>query len=77
MNLVSSSYDLIDHGVKTAPFYVLRYTAMPSILAELSFISNSSDEKRLRSAAYRQKLAEGLFEGIRNYLNSVQVAFAE
>jgi N-acetylmuramoyl-L-alanine amidase len=77
MNLVSSSYDLVDHGVKTAPFYVLRYTAMPSILAELSFISNSADEKRLRSAAYRQKLAEGLFEGIRNYLNSVQVAFAE
>jgi N-acetylmuramoyl-L-alanine amidase len=77
MNLMSSSYDLVDHGVKTAPFYVLRYTAMPSILAELSFISNSSDEKRLHSAAYRQKLAEGLYEGIRNYLNSVQVAFAQ
>jgi len=63
-----------DHGVKTAPFYVLRYTAMPSILAELSFISNSSDEKLLRASSYRQKMAEALFEGIRNYLNSAQVA---
>jgi N-acetylmuramoyl-L-alanine amidase len=76
VNLIGSQYDLEDHGVKTAPFYVLRYTAMPSILAELSFISNPVDEKRLRLPAYRQKMAEGLFEGIRNYLNSVQVASA-
>jgi N-acetylmuramoyl-L-alanine amidase len=75
-NHVGVTYNLEDHGVKTAPFYVLRYTAMPSILAELSFISNTSDEKLLRSSAYRQKMAEGLFEGIRNYLNSVQVASA-
>jgi N-acetylmuramoyl-L-alanine amidase len=76
VNLVGGAYDLEDHGVKTAPFYVLRYTAMPSILAELSFISNSADEKLLRTSSYRQKMAEALFEGIRNYLNSVQVAFA-
>ena len=74
VNLVGSRYDLDDHGVKTAPFYVLRYTAMPSILAELSFITNPIDEKRLRLPAYRQKMAEGIFEGIRNYLNAVQVA---
>jgi N-acetylmuramoyl-L-alanine amidase len=61
--------------VKTAPFYVLRYTVMPSILAELAFISNPVEERRLRQAAFRQKAAEGLFEGIRNYLNSAQVAF--
>jgi len=76
VNLVGMAYNLDDHGVKTAPFYVLRYTAMPSILAELSFISNSSDEKLLRSSGYRQKMAEALFEGIRNYLNSAQVASA-
>lgn len=76
VNLVGSAYQLEDHGVKTAPFYVLRYTVMPSILAELSFISNAQDEKRLRLAAYRQKVAEGLFEGIRNYLNSTQIALA-
>ena len=76
VNRVSSEYRLEDHGVKTAPFYVLRYTAMPSILAELSFISNTQDEKNLRTPTYRQKMAEGLFEGIRNYLNSAQVASA-
>ncbi|TAL10261.1 MAG: N-acetylmuramoyl-L-alanine amidase [Nitrospirae bacterium] len=76
VNLVSSQYDTEDHGVKTAPFYVLRYTAMPSILAELAFISNPVEERRLRQSAFRQKAAEGLFEGIRNYLNSAQVAFA-
>ena len=77
VNLVGTAYNLDDHGVKTAPFYVLRYTAMPSILAELSFISNSSDEKLLRASSYRQKMAEALFEGIRNYLNSAQVASAQ
>ncbi len=76
VNLVGMSYFIEDHGVKTAPFYVLRYTAMPSILAELSFISSSADEKLLRSPSYRQKMAEALFEGIRNYMNSVQVAYA-
>lgn len=76
VNLVGAQYDTDDHGVKTAPFYVLRYTAMPSILAELAFISNPAEERYLRQPAFRQKAAEGLFEGIRNYLNSAQVAFA-
>jgi N-acetylmuramoyl-L-alanine amidase len=76
VNVVGTAYNLDDHGVKTAPFYVLRYTAMPSILAELSFISNLGDEKLLRASSYRKKMAEALFEGIRNYLNSVQVASA-
>ncbi len=75
VNLVGSNYATEDHGVKTAPFYVLRYTAMPSILAELAFISNPVEERHLRQPAFRQKTAEGLFEGIRNYLNSAQVAF--
>src|SRR5439155_6021187 len=74
MNHVGARYSLEDHGVKTAPFYILRYTAMPSILAELAFISNPIEERRLRQPEFRQKVAEGLFEGIRNYLNSVQVA---
>lgn len=76
VNLVGSQYDTLDHGVKTAPFYVLRYTAMPSILAELAFISNPIEERRLKHTDFRQKAAEGLYEGIRNYLNSVQVASA-
>jgi len=76
VNHVGAHYSLEDLGVKTAPFYVLRYTAMPSILVELAFISNPIEERRLRQPDFRQKVAEGLFEGIRNYLNSVQVALA-
>jgi len=76
VNHVGAHYSLDDLGVKTAPFFVLRYTAMPSILVELAFISNPIEERRLRQPEFRQKVAEGLFEGIRNYLNSVQVALA-
>src|SRR2546427_49163 len=76
VNHVGAHYSLEDLGVKTAPFYVLRYTAMPSILVELAFISNPIEERRLRQPDFREKVAEGLFEGIRNYLNSVQVALA-
>src|SRR5713226_3348079 len=76
VNHVGAHYFLEDLGVKTAPFYVLRYTAMPSVLVELAFISNPIEERRLRQPDFRQKVAEGLFEGIRNYLNSVQVALA-
>ncbi len=76
VNHVGAHYSLEDLGVKTAPFYVLRYTAMPSILAEIAFISNPIEERRLRQPDFRQKVAEGLFDGIRNYLNSVQVALA-
>jgi N-acetylmuramoyl-L-alanine amidase len=76
VNLVGAHYSLDDLGVKTAPFYVLRYTAMPGILTELAFISNPLEERRLRQSDFRQKVAEGLFEGVRNYINSVQVALA-
>jgi len=76
VNHVGAHYSLEDLGVKTAPFYVLRYTAMPSILVEIAFISNPIEERRLRQPDFREKVAEGLFEGIRNYLNSVQVALA-
>jgi len=77
VNHVGAHYSLDDLGVKTAPFYVLRYTAMPSILAELAFISNPLEERRLRQPDFIQKVAEGLFEGIRNYINSAQVALAD
>lgn len=61
-------YTIKNHGVKTAPFYVLRFTTMPSILAEVGFVSNSTEEKRLRTKAFQQKLAEGIYQGIREYL---------
>jgi len=66
-----------DRGVKKAPFIVLIGANMPSILAEISFISNPADEKRLQTPEYRQKIAESLFRGISKYvggLSGVKVA---
>ena len=68
---LKASHKIKDHGVKTAPFYVLRFTTMPSILAEVAFVSNSEDEKRLRSKSYQKQLAEGMFKGIQSYLETV------
>jgi len=67
---LKGSYNIKDHGVKTAPFYVLRFTTMPSILAEVAFISNPEEEKRLRSPAYQKRLAEGMYKGIQSYLKT-------
>ena len=66
-----------DRGVKKAPFIVLIGANMPSILAEISFVSNPSDEHRLETAEYRQRIAESLYRGIAKYadgLSGVKVA---
>lgn len=60
-----------DRGVKKAPFIVLIGANMPSILAEISFLSNPTDEKRLKTAAYRQKIAEALYRGVARYANGL------
>ncbi len=71
---LGSRYDVEDHGVKTAPFYVLRFTAMPSILAEIAFISNPTEERQMRSKAYLTRMAESIYEGIKAYLSPLQTA---
>ena len=66
-----------DRGVKKAPFIVLIGANMPSILAEISFVSNPGDERRLATSEYRQKIAESLYRGIAKYvggLSGVKVA---
>jgi N-acetylmuramoyl-L-alanine amidase len=60
-----------NRGVRKAPFVVLIGAAMPSILTEISFLSNPSDERLLKKPEYRQKIAEGLFQGIVSYLQSL------
>jgi N-acetylmuramoyl-L-alanine amidase len=69
--LAAKSSGVRDRGVKKAPFVVLIGANMPSILAEISFISNPSDEKRLKSADYRQRIAESLYRGISRYVNGL------
>ena len=60
-----------DRGVKKAPFVVLIGANMPSILAEISFVSNPGDEKKLQTPEYRQKIAESLFKGVARYANGL------
>jgi N-acetylmuramoyl-L-alanine amidase len=63
-----------DLGVKQAPFVVLIGAAMPSVLAEVSFVTNGPEAKLLRGNAYRERIAEALAAAIGKYqksLNSV------
>ena len=71
-SLKSSNKALKDLGVKQAPFVVLIGASMPSVLAEISFLTNPQDAKLLKGTSYRQKVAQALFEGVRDYQNSLK-----
>src|ERR1051326_3551744 len=60
-----------NRGVKQAPFVVLIGANMPSILAEICFISNPQEEKLVKTAENRQAIAHSLFEGVRSYAESL------
>ena len=71
--------DMRNRGVKKASYVVLTGTSMPAILAEVSFVSSPADEAKLKNSTYRQKIAEGLYKGIAQYVatsHSVNVASA-
>ena len=57
-----------NRGVKHAPFAVLMGAAMPSVLAEVSFMSNPRDEALLQTSAFRERIAASLFAGFNSYL---------
>ncbi len=63
-----------DLGVKQAPFMVLIGATMPSILAEVSFLTNRQEAALLRSSAYRQQIAAALLNGVMRYQKSLKVA---
>jgi N-acetylmuramoyl-L-alanine amidase/putative methionine-R-sulfoxide reductase with GAF domain len=65
--LAAQSAGIRDRGVREASFVVLTGTEMPSILAEISFVSSPTDEERLRNADYRQQIAEALYKGIERF----------
>ena len=69
--LASKSPGLRNRGVKKAPFIVLIGANMPSILAEISFVSNPGDEHHLETSEYRQKIAESLYRGVAKYVNGL------
>ncbi|HZZ38538.1 MAG TPA: N-acetylmuramoyl-L-alanine amidase [Acidobacteriaceae bacterium] len=62
---------LKDRGVKKAPFVVLIGANMPSILAEISFLTNPDDAHELRQPRYRERIAESLYRGVAGYVSSL------
>ena len=65
--LASRDTLLRDRGVKKAPFIVLIGANMPSVLAEIGFLSSAREEALLKKPEYRDKLAEALFKGMQKY----------
>ena len=74
VKFLDAFYKIKDHGIKTAPFFVLRMTTMPAILAEIAFISNPTEEKLLQSSTYQKRVAEGIFNGLQSYITPLQTA---
>ena len=70
--LAARNRSLKDLGVKQAPFVVLIGAVMPSVLAEISFVTNKQDGSLLRTPAYRQQIAEALCDAIVTYQQSLK-----
>jgi N-acetylmuramoyl-L-alanine amidase len=60
-----------DRGVRKAPFVVLIGADMPSVLTEISFLSNPADEQLLKKPEHRQRVAEGIYQGVASYLQNL------
>jgi len=69
--LEAGNPDLKDRGVKKAPFVVLIGANMPSILAEISFLTNPETANDLRQPQYRERIAEALYRGVAHYVDSL------
>jgi N-acetylmuramoyl-L-alanine amidase len=71
-SLGSKNRSLQDRGVKQAPFVVLIGAGMPSVLAEVSFVTNKQEGVLLKTAAYRQQIADALYDAITKYQKSLK-----
>jgi N-acetylmuramoyl-L-alanine amidase len=70
-NSIRMNSNAHDRGVRRAPFVVLIGASMPSILAEIGFVSNPHDERLLRRTDQRDKIAQALFRGVTDYANTL------
>jgi len=70
--LSARNRELQDRGVKQAPFVVLIGAGMPSVLAEISFVSHRQEGQMLKTSAYRQQIAEALYDAIVKYQKSLK-----
>jgi N-acetylmuramoyl-L-alanine amidase len=71
IHLLHTTHTIRDRGVRKAPFVVLIGADMPSILTEVSFISNPYDERMMKLPDHRQSVAQGIYDGIASYLQSL------
>ena len=71
MGLEKNNGALKNRGVKKAPFVVLIGANMPSILAEISFVTNPKDASQLQTPEYRERVAESLFAGVKRYATGI------
>jgi len=69
--------DSPNRGLKQAGFYVLIGASMPNVLVEAGYISNPNEERKFKSAAYRQKVAKGIYSGIMRFRKSREQVMAE
>ncbi len=69
LNSRKQNEDIQNHGVKRAPFVVLLGVDVPSVLAEVSCLSNREEEQELNSESHRENIARYLATGIFDYLN--------
>jgi N-acetylmuramoyl-L-alanine amidase len=69
--LRGSNRSVRDLGVKQAPFVVLIGASMPSVLAEVSFVTNQREARLLQGQSYRQRIAEALFTAVQKYQASL------
>ena len=60
-----------DRGIRKAPFIVLIGATMPSVLAEVGFISNPRDESIMKRGDYRERIAEALYKGLSGYASTL------
>jgi len=62
-------------GVRQAPFYVLIGAEMPAILVEVGYITNSTENRRLRSKNYLKRAASGIVKGIDSYIKDMELSY--
>lgn len=66
-NSILRRLNIRDRSVRQARFYVLRKTSMPAVLVEVGFVTGQEDSQNLTNAAYRQRMAEAIAQGIVQY----------
>ena len=74
-NLRKKYSNVKSKGVKQAPFFVLIGARMPSVLVEVSFISNRKEEGRLKSDRYLDRVADGIVNGIKSYISDTKLVY--